>query len=230
MFQVTERLGKENGREYALRMLKNNIINLNLLPGSILNEKEITDQLGISRTPVREAVMELSKGKIIDIFPQSKSRIALIDYGLVEEARFMRTVLECAVVPVVCRTAKPEEIAALEENVLLQKFYLENRMPVKLLELDDEFHQELFKIAGKQQVFLLMETLMIHFDRVRSMSLETVKDLKTVDDHKNILAALKEKNETEAVKRMEQHLIRYRIDEEELRRRYPETMFLRHFI
>lgn len=226
MLNVTERLGKESGREYALRMLKNNIVNLNLLPGSTLNEKDITVQLGISRTPVREALIELAKGKIVDIFPQSGSRVALIDYSLVEEARFMRTVLECAVIRLVCEDAKPEDIAMLRENVLLQEFYLENRMADKLLQLDDQFHQKLFETAGKMQVYHLMGTLMIHFDRVRSMSLEAVKDLKTVEDHKAILAAVEKKEPDKAAELMEMHLKRYQIDQEALREEYPSSMFV----
>lgn len=93
---------RETGREYALRNLKDNIIHLELKPGSMVSENELAAQMGLSRTPVREALMELSKVRLVDVYPQRGSAVALIDHDLVEEARFMRGVLEGAVVELDC--------------------------------------------------------------------------------------------------------------------------------
>ncbi len=93
---------KETAAEYALRVLKENIISLDLAPGSMVSENEIAAQLGISRTPVREALIELSRVGIVQIMPQKGSRINLIDYGMVEESRFLRLVLEREVVKLIC--------------------------------------------------------------------------------------------------------------------------------
>lgn len=220
--RLTERFAKETGREYALRMLKENIIHLDLIPGTMLSENELAQEMGLSRTPVREALIELSKSKVVEIYPQKGSALALIDYSLVEEARFMRSVLECAVVELDCEAAAPEALEELEANIRLQEFYLENRSSEKLLELDDEFHRMLFRMAGKSQIYALMDSITIHFDRVRSMSLATVKELKTVSDHRAILDAVKEQNGIKARQLMEAHLSRYKIDEEALRREYPD--------
>ena len=82
--------------------------------------------IGISRTPVREAVIQLSEeSRIIEIFPQRGMRIALIDVDLVEEARFLRLVLEKAAVELVCGQADEEDLQWLDENIRLQEFYLE---------------------------------------------------------------------------------------------------------
>lgn len=220
--RLTERFARETGREYALRMLKENIIHLDLIPGTMLSENELAQEMGLSRTPVREALIELSKSKVVEIYPQKGSALALIDYSLVEEARFMRSVLECAVVELDCEVAAPEVLEELEANIRLQEFYLENRSSEKLLELDDQFHRMLFRMAGKSQIYALMDSITIHFDRVRSMSLATVKELKTVSDHRAILDAVKEQNGTKARQLMEAHLSRYKIDEEALRREYPD--------
>lgn len=219
--QLSQRYAKETGREYALRMLKDNIIHLDLIPGSMLSENELSSQMHLSRTPVREALIELSKVKIVEIYPQKGSAVAFIDYDMVEEARFMRNVLECAVVELACSVATEESIYMLEENVRLQEFYLENRSPQKLLELDDEFHHQLFHITSKDQVFNLMDSITIHFDRVRSMSLSAVKDLKTINDHREIVEAIKLRDGELAKKLMNAHLSRYKIDEESLRKEYP---------
>ena len=95
--KVLDRLSAENARTYALRVLQYNIINLELVPGSTVSENELSAILNLSRTPVREALIELSKVGLVEIQPQRGSYIAKIDYELIEESRFMRLVLENAV-------------------------------------------------------------------------------------------------------------------------------------
>lgn len=218
---VTERYSKETGRDYAFRMLRENIIRLELVPGSMLSEKELADELKLSRTPVREAMIELAKGGVVEVYPQRGSVVSLIDYDRVEEARFMRNVLECAVVGLICGQISQADLEVLEENVQLQKFYLESHSAAKLLELDDCFHQCLFEIANKSHIYHLMDSISIHFDRVRSMSLSVVKDLKIVSDHTAILEAIKKGKKEQATALMEEHLSRYKIDEAMLREQYP---------
>lgn len=223
--RLLERQPRETGREYALRVLKENIVCLELAPGSMVSEKDLADQMGLSRTPVREALIELAKGGIVEVYPQKGSAVARIDYDLVEEARFMRGVLENAVVRLACQMAAPEDIIRLEESIRLQEFYLENADKDRLMELDNEFHRMLFDIARKNKIYELMQNITIHFDRVRNMALNAVKDLKIVEDHKAIAEAVKGKNPEEAAALMDRHLSRYRIDEEAIRREYGEEYF-----
>ena len=115
-----------------------------------------------------------------------------------------------------------ERIRKLEENVTLQQFHLDNHRPERLLELDNEYHQMLFEIAEKTQVFVLMESISIHYDRVRSLALKAIKDIKTVDDHRMILKAVSEGNAEEAKRLMEKHLNRYKVDRETMESAYPQ--------
>ncbi len=172
---VTEQLARENGRDYALRTLKENIIRLELEPGSSISDREVASQLSLSRTPVREALLELAKSKVIDIYPQKGSVVSLIDYELVEEAYFIRNVLETAVIELACRKASQDSLEELKSNIKLQWFYHQERALDKLMELDDEFHCMLFKITGKMQTYEMMKGMMVHFDRVRNMALGTMK-------------------------------------------------------
>lgn len=220
--KVLERLPRETGRDYALRVIKDNIIHLNLAPGSQVSENELSAELGLSRTPVREALIELAKVKIIEIQPQKRSVVRLVDYDLVEESRFMRNVLECAVVELVCEMIRPEDLERLRENVRLQKFYLDSFYPDNLMDLDNEFHRTLFEIARKSQVFSLMQNISIHFDRVRSIALSTVKDIKIVQDHEDITDAIARRDPAAARELMEVHLSRYKIDARTIRETYPQ--------
>ncbi len=221
--EITARNGRETAREYAFRTLRENIVMLRLAPGSMVSEKELADEMGISRTPTREALIELSKSYIVDILPQKGSYISKIDYSLVDEARFMRMVLENAVAEVVCDVRAEKDLKELEANINLQQFYLESNAVGKFFQMDNAFHKKLFFIANKIQVYHLMESMMIHFDRVRLMRLHSDKELEDImGDHKDILDALIKKDKIAAVDCMTRHLTRYKVDEELIRREHPD--------
>lgn len=169
--KLEERHYAETAREYARRMLKENIISMDLKPGAMVSENELAAQLGLSRTPVREALMDMSQYGVVDVMPQRGSRISLIDYNLVEEARFARQVLEVAILPIVCENAVPAQIAQLRQNVRFQQLSQEPGMSgsFDLMELDNDFHRLLFHIAQKDNTMRMLEGMTIHFDRVRAL-------------------------------------------------------------
>ena len=134
----------------------------------------------------------------------------------------MRKVLECAVVELDCEMITPEGLRRLQENVRLQKFYLENYFSETLMELDNQFHKTLFEIAEKPQVYTLMDNIAIHFDRVRNLALSSVKNGKIVQDHEDITNAIAARDTAKARALTEEHLNRYKIDVGELRAQYPD--------
>ena len=220
--KLSERMPRESGRDYALRNIKENIVNLELAPGSQISENELAAEMGLSRTPVREALIELSKVGILETQPQRRSTVSLIDYDLVEESRFMRYQLECAVAELVCAMAGPVDIERLNANIRLQSFYLDGTYPNELMALDNQFHGMLFEIAKKSRVFHLIQNLSIHFDRVRGLALSAEKDLKVVQDHQELVELIRQREGAAARKLMEVHLNRYRIDTAEIRGMYPQ--------
>ena len=220
--RLSERMPRESGWDYALRNIKANIVNLELVPGSQISENELAVEMGLSRTPVREALIELSKVEIIESHPQRKSTVSLIDYDLVEESRFMRNLLECAVVELVCEMAGPMDVERLNANIRLQSFYLDGTYTNELMALDNQFHGMLFEIAKKSRVFELIQNIAIHFDRVRGMALSSVKDLKVVQDHQELVEFIRQRDAKAARELMEVHLNRYKIDAAEIRETYPQ--------
>lgn len=221
--RIEEKKSGETAREYAYRTIRDNIISLDLGPGSPFNDIEVSQQIGISRTPVREAVIQLSEeSRIIEIFPQRGMRIALIDVDLVEEARFSRLVLEKAVVEQVCDLACDGDLRWLDENVRLQEFYLESSSPEKLLELDNEMHRKLFSICRKDLTYSMCQRLAVHYDRIRSLSVTTVKDYTIIEDHKKLLHAIRSGDKALAVDTMDRHLNRWMLNEKMFREQYPQ--------
>ena len=97
-----------------------------------------------------------------------------------------------------CEQATTLDFSVAEANVKLQQFYLENQLPEKLMELDDDFHREFYRLTNRLQTYHLQESMALHFDRVRSLSLATVKDIKIVADHEAILRAVRAGEKEEA--------------------------------
>ena len=89
MVRYQDRLIGESAKAYALRELTENIIRMELKPGTLISENELSRILGVSRTPIREAIQELVKAQLIEVFPQRGSYVAAISFDAVEEAAFL---------------------------------------------------------------------------------------------------------------------------------------------
>ena len=187
---------RESAKEYAYRVLREKIISLELKPGTPLNDMEFAQMIGVSRTPVREAIIKLNEGaEIIDIFPQRGMRISLIDTDMVQEAQFLRLTLEKAIVELACDMASETDFRWFDENIALQKLYLKNNDLSKLLTQDNELHKKLFTICRKKMVYHVSQGLSIHYDRVRNLEAGTaIHDAETIKDHQNIIQAIKDKD------------------------------------
>ncbi len=223
--RILPRKTRETNRDYALRTLRENIIHLDLPPGSRISENDLAAQLGLSRTPVREALMELARVRLVEVYPQRGSAIALIDEDLVEEARFLRSVMECAVVELACRMATEEQMLLLLETVPRQEYFLAKGQSDQLWRLDGAFHALLFTIARKEQTHALMSNLTLHFDRVRNMTLNTVENSAIVSDHQAIAKAVSTGDAEAARRLMALHLDRYQVDKTHLLEHYPAEYF-----
>jgi len=219
---ITERYARETARDFAMRMLKRNIASLELAPGTMLSENELSAYMGLSRTPIRDALIELAKIRIVEILPQRGSRIALIDWPLVEESRFVRLVLEKAVIKLACAQAATLDFSIAEANVKLQQFYIENDVPEKLTELDEGFHREFFRLTNRLQTFSLLEGMALHSDRACNLTAGRIGETALVADHEGILRAVRAGEGAKAAALVEQHLARYRLDENDLRLHYPQ--------
>lgn len=219
---VSPKQTNESNREYALRVIRENIISLDIVPGSMIGEQEIAEKLDISRTPVHEALLELSKSKIVDILPQKGCHVSMINSKLIEESVFIRMTIELAIIEHACAIATEQDIRILEENVKLQKFYVENFSTEKIMDLDNEFHRYLYEMTNKRQCYYMIQLMGIHFDRIRNLSLHTIKNLKIVDDHSAIFDAIAAHDAPKAKELLHKHLSRQQVDMQIIKKQYGE--------
>lgn len=167
---IIPRLPNENNRQYAYRLLRQNIMVMSLPPGSILNETSISNKLNISRTPVHEALLSLKLEGLVDIFPQSKSRVTHIDLACVREGLFFRNLIETQIYKQIAGFLSSENLNQMQNVLELTKEYIQKGDEVNIstfFELDDEFHKIAYYAAQKQNIWQARLSVCSHYDRIR---------------------------------------------------------------
>ncbi|WP_339186889.1 GntR family transcriptional regulator [Paenibacillus sp. FSL R5-0490] len=209
-------------RAYSYNLLKERILHLELKPGTKISEKEIADELQVSRTPVREAFMKLAEEELLDIIPQSGTIVSHINLEHVEEGRFMREKMEKEIVTLACFSFPEEFRFRLETNIAMQEVCIGKNNFYRLFELDEEFHQILFQGTGKLRTWKMLQQLNIPFNRLRLLRLAEDSNLEVIiSQHKEIYRLITERQTEQAVQVMEAHLRLVVIEQESIRAKYP---------
>ena len=222
MLQLLKREERESARDFAYRVIRHNIIELKLPPGSTISEKSLCEQLQLSRTPVRESLIDLSRQHLVDIRPQRGTNVSLIHPELVHEGHFLRALVEEAVVRDVCNMIDDNSLRQLESNLLMQKYFAENNDIDEFISLDTKFHKKLFEIASKSATYQIVADFQAHLDRGRKLSLQFVNIGNLVQDHMNILRGIREHNPDVATEYMRHHLSHVLKDQYELMKQFPQ--------
>ena len=219
---IPGKLDRETNHDFALRVLQENIVSLELKPGSMLSEQELATQLNLSRTPVHEALLELANTKIVEVIPQRGSLVSLIDMALVEESCFIRSAIEGAVTEQACQKATAEDVESLEETAVLQEFYFGKQNLEKFMEFDNKFHQAMYKIADRSLCYYTVQLMNIHHARFRTLRLHISNTERIIKEHRAILDAIKEKDGAKVKEKFMDHINGMFVDEREIRQKYPE--------
>ena len=141
-----------SAREAAYETIRSRIITMELKPGDELNDHELAQELGISRTPMREALIMLNIAHMVTIKPQSGTYVAPIDLKLMEMEQFARYTLEKEILNRIRGRLTGEQEAAY--RLLIERYrvlesdpYAENR-ETRMLDLDNAFHRRAFELCG----------------------------------------------------------------------------------
>lgn len=166
------KIDKENNRDYAYRVIKYNIFNMNLPPGCTINENEFAEQLSLSRTPVHEALTLLKAEYLVDIIPQSGSRVSLINFQNIKDGVFLRNKVEPAIYKELANHLTSEYSSKIEKNLeeilkLIESGEEEKEDRVSIFKLDDEFHSLAYEAANRSLLWDAVKKVCTHFDRIR---------------------------------------------------------------
>ena len=208
--------------DQVFEKLERDILSGKYPQGEILSELRLSGELGVSRTPFREAELELAQRRLIEIRPKIGTYVSLIDAGLVEEVRHLRAVLEAEIAGMACEKLTPADLDHLWENVAMWHMYIERAQEDKMFELDKEFHRMLYVQCGCPYWYDLVENLAPHFDRTTILSFRCRPAKAIYEDHVGLLKAIEQKDTAAAQRIAGQHMQRYTENLSAIRKAFPE--------
>ena len=195
--------------------LREAIVSHELEPGRRLAEDELAAQLGVSRGPVREALMRLEREGLITIERHRGARVASWDRHDIEEIYSMRRVLEELAIEWACRNATSADIAAMEKVLKdYSKLTNKQRTPKEVSRIDQEFHSALFMSAHHERLFKSWEILrsQIHAFLIYTWSDNDAENKvflpKWGPDHEKMVTVIKSGKVEDAKKSVHEHVER----------------------
>ena len=193
--------------EQVYRLLRRAILTHRLPPGAVIVEKEITDSLGISRTPVRDAIRQLADERLVEIKPQSGTFVALIDRRQLEEGRLIRRALELEGIRLAAAHADEAVLDRLNDLVTLQQRAVSRGRHAEFIGFDDDFHRSISELSGHPSLWRIVDRSKAHLDRVRLLGSPLPQQAaKAIAQHKAIIKALASHSPERAAKALAFHL------------------------
>lgn len=190
-------------------IMRRAIVGLALQPGSILNEKLICDQLGISRTPLREAILQLHAENLVSVVPNSGTYVSKIDLQSVFDGQLVREALELKVVRLAATRMTPQFERALDFNIYQLKRMAQDQDFDGFYELDEAFHSMITEFGASSYVWKIVNGAKAQLDRVRRLSFPLPSHLDVVlAEHTAIVDGLKSRDPDAACEAMAVHLNR----------------------
>ena len=151
--------------------LRDQLVSMTRRPGQPLVEKEIAATYGVSRTPVREAVLRLADEGLIDIFPQSGTFVSRIPIGALPEAMVIRRTLEETSARLAAERATPAQMAEIEAILKRQREVSARGDQDAFHHADEAFHAAIAEAAGLPRLWTLVQHVKVQVDRVRRLTL-----------------------------------------------------------
>jgi DNA-binding GntR family transcriptional regulator len=204
---LTDRRRQTPARTLVYATLHDAIVRAELEPGRQLSENELAAWLGVSRTPVREALVRLRDQRLVRIVPQLGTFVSRISLSAVGDAQFIREALECAAVRVAADRATEEDITALQENLRAQERSRDGDDHEAFYLLDDDFHHALCDLSGRLEVWPMSQRAKAHLNRVRRLSLPVPTYLaEMLDEHRAVVDAVAARDPDAAEQALRHHL------------------------
>jgi DNA-binding GntR family transcriptional regulator len=194
-------------RDQIFALIRTLILTGAIPPGDEINEKEIAAQLGVSRTPVHEAVKRLSDENLAEVIAQSGTRAATLDRKAIEEAFLIRRALETESAAQAALRVTQTHLDRLEDIFLLHSRAVARQSYVEAIGHDDDFHRLISEISELPRLWRAIEISKAHLDRCRYLMLPRPGQADaTLVQHRRIIESLTSRNPARAADAMRDHL------------------------
>jgi DNA-binding GntR family transcriptional regulator len=196
-------------REVVYDSLKKSILHGKLKAGQRLIEETLANQIGISRTPVREAFHKLERDDLVSRLPKGGFAVRGFTVEDVEEVFGIRIALESYAAFLAATHITPDKISVLEKKTDESEDLLEKGDDEKVIQLYTEFHDVLYKSCKSKKLIEMINNFRDYFYRYRSSLLQTPNGIKTsITDHREMIDAMKKRNPKLVEKLVRGHLDR----------------------
>ena len=209
--------------EETYEKLKYDIMNFKLLPGDTISAQKVALRYDVSRTPAREAIVNLEKEGLLKIIPQSGTYVACINCRRSEQEWFVRKSLEIGMVDSLFENANDEMLNRMTElnNRLIN--YKDGEESLARIELDNSFHELIYECSGEMLAKNIIQTQMSHYNRIRYLAeLNSAISAKTNDEHEMLIEAIRNKDKRKYLRVIKAHLNRFFDELEKLKGLYPQ--------
>ncbi len=187
--------------------VKEEIIGGALEPNTQLSEADLSERLGVSRTPVREALIKLAEDGLVRIVPQVGTFVAPISVDSVNEAQFIRESLECALIVDTARRIDPSSVRRLRDNLDQQATAVRDNDWETFYDLDEALHALLAAASGHAMAWRVIQQSKVHMDRVRHVSFRMPDHMtKLIGQHAAIVEAVADGDGGRAQSALREHL------------------------
>jgi len=199
--------GYELLSQKVYRILKTEIVKRYLKPGTKLLEVKIAKQMGVSRTPIREAIRELAAEGFVKIIPNQGVIVSIASIEDTQEVLQIRSVLEGLAARLATKVINGEEIKELEKYIEQMEYYANKDNALAFSKIDVEFHELILNICGNNRLIQIRKNLSDHAHRYRIRSLSIPGRLKdSLKEHQEIVKALKRKDSEQAGRLSQKHI------------------------
>jgi len=193
---------------HAYLTLRDRIISLDLKPGSPVGEQALADLLGVSRSPVREALSRLSSEGLIDSYSRGGTVVSPIRLDAVASAQFVRETLEVEIIREAALLGGPSHLFSVQQAIAEQEFAVGQTDTGGFFAADERMHGVFSTIARRSLVWPIIADAKRHMDRLRRLSIQMADLGELVADHRLILGAIEARDPDAAERAMRQHLRR----------------------
>lgn len=206
--------GKEVVDRYSLRGKVFNKIREDILAGKYaqkdeLREAAISKELGVSRTPVREALRQLELEGLVSIIPNKGAYVNGISAKDIYDIYMIRSYLEGLCAKWACQNITKEQLEELEEITYLSDFHIQKQHWDQIFELDNRFHLLLYEACGSKVLEHILSDYHHYVERVRKNTLSSQERAQQAAvEHTAILEAVRNQNEEKAEKLANEHIYR----------------------
>ncbi|WP_192251744.1 GntR family transcriptional regulator [Mesorhizobium caraganae] len=217
--------GRTSKSAQVYELLRGAIIALKLPPDTAIVEKEICAQLGISRTPLREAILQLAKESLIKIAPSDGTFVNKIVLTEVLQGQLVRDTVEMRLTQLAARNFKNDYEKDFELALFKQKAAAKRKDVDEFFALDNEFHRLICACAGFPDAWLTIHNATGQLDRVRRQAFPLEGHFNVVfDEHREIYERIRRHDEVGAAKVLQVQLDSTFPSIQMLREKRPELL------